>query len=484
MRRTWLIFSQAVTVAVAVLFVVATLKPEWLPRRADGAGTVTVLPSLPSLSSPAEPAALPAGATVFSYSAAARRATPAVVSITARKAPPRQAQSNDPWFRFFFGDGAQQQPQVGLGSGVVVTPDGYLLTNNHVIEGADDIEVQLADGRTATAKLVGTDPETDVAVLKIELDKLPAIAFGNTDNLQVGDVVLAIGNPFGLNQTVTSGIISAVSRSAGGVNDSNFFIQTDAAINPGNSGGALVSLDGRLIGINTAIYSQTGGSVGIGFATPSNIVARMVTLGEAGGKIVRPWLGINMQRVTADLAAGFGLARPAGLVVKEVFPDGPGAKAGLRRNDVIVALRDMPIDDEASLRFRLATLNVDSTVPVKVIRGGKEVVVSLTLAAPPENPPREKTLLDGRQPLAGASVVNMSPAMADELNLVEWRNGVMVVEIKPGAYAGRFTRPGDMIVSINGQEVKSVADLKKQIAAGVASITISRDGMTNTVQFR
>ena len=422
----------------------------------------------------------------FSYAPIVKRVSPAVVNIyttTTARAPRRLP------FPF---PGMPLPPQAGervqnsLGSGVLVKSDGLIVTNAHVVKGAEEIRVVLADRREFEAKLVTQDERYDLALLRLDTngESFPHLDMRDSDSVEVGDVVLAIGNPFGLNQTVTSGIISAVSRSAGGVNDSNFFIQTDAAINPGNSGGALVSLDGRLIGINTAIYSQTGGSVGIGFATPSNIVARMVTLGEAGGKIVRPWLGINMQRVTADLAAGFGLARPAGLVVKEVFPDGPGAKAGLKRNDVIVALRDMPIDDEASLRFRLATLNVDSTVPVKVIRGGKEVVVNLTLAAPPETPPRERTLLDGRQPLAGASVVNMSPAMADELNLVEWKNGVMVVEIKPGAYAGRFTRPGDMIVSVNGQDVKSVADLKKQIAAGVGSITISRDGMTNTVQFR
>lgn len=296
--------------------------------------------------------------------------------------------------------------------------------------------------------------------------------------------MLAIGNPFGLNQTVTSGIISAVARSAGGVNDSSFFIQTDAAINPGNSGGALVSLDGRLIGINTAIYSQSGGSVGIGFATPSNIVNRMVALGETGGRIVRPWMGMNMQRVTSDIAAGLNLNRPAGLVVKEVFPGGPGAHAGFRRNDVIVALKDQPIDDEASLRFRLATLQVGTTVPVKVIRGGKEEVINMKLAAPPEDPPRDLADLDGRQPLSGASVANMSPAVADELGLVEWRPGVIVMEIKPGSYAGRFVRSGDMILGINGQEVHNVAELKKRIAGGVASVSIGREGMVSTVQFR
>jgi S1-C subfamily serine protease len=283
---------------------------------------------------------------------------------------------------------------------------------------------------------------------------------------------------------VTSGIVSAVARSAGGSNDSNFFLQTDAAINPGNSGGALVSLDGRLIGINTAIYSQSGGSVGIGFATPSNIVARMVAIGEQGGRIVRPWLGVSMQRVTPDLAAGFGLPRPAGLVVKEVFANGPGAAAGLKRNDVIVALRDQPIDDEASLRFRLSTLQVESIVPVRLVRAGKEMTVQLKLAAPPEDPPRDRSVLDGRQPLSGATVVNMSPAVAEELGLTEWRPGVTIVEVAPGAYAGRFVRPGDMILATNGQELKSVADLKKRIAAGISSISIGREGMVSTVQFR
>ncbi|HEX9556624.1 MAG TPA: trypsin-like peptidase domain-containing protein, partial [Reyranella sp.] len=363
---------------------------------------------------------------------------------------------------------------------------GLIVTNAHVVKGADEIRVVLADRREFEAKLATQDERYDLALLRIDTsgEKFPFLEMRDSDSIEVGDIVLAIGNPFGLNQTVTSGIISALARSAGGVNDSSFFIQTDAAINPGNSGGALVSLDGRLIGINTAIYSQNGGSVGIGFATPSNIVTRMVSIGEHGGRIVRPWLGMNMQRVTADLATGLNLQRPAGLVVKEVFPDGPGAHAGLKRNDVIIALKDQPIDDEASLRFRLATLQVDATVPVKIIRGGKEFVFEMKLAPPPETPPRDQAVLDGRQPLSGAAVANMSPAVADELGLVEWRPGVIVMEIKPGSFAGRFVRPGDMILGVNGQDVKNVADLKKHIAAGVASVSIGREGMVSTVQFR
>ncbi|MFZ5782999.1 MAG: Do family serine endopeptidase [Pseudomonadota bacterium] len=422
----------------------------------------------------------------YSYAPLVKRVSPAVVNIYTTTTARVQRRLLFPFPGMPTPPQGGERMQNSLGSGVLVRPDGLIVTNAHVVKGADEIRVVLADRREFEAKLITQDERYDLALLRIDTsgENFPYLDLRDSDSIEVGDIVLAIGNPFGLNQTVTSGIVSAAARSAGGVNDSNFFIQTDAAINPGNSGGALVSLDGRLIGINTAIYSQTGGSVGIGFATPSNIVARMVAIGEQGGRIVRPWLGINMQRVTADIAAGFGLARPAGLVVKEVFPGGPGAKAGLRRNDVIVGLRDQPIDDEASLRFRLATLQVGGTVPVKVIRGGKEMVFTLTLAAPPEDPPRDHSVLEGRQPLSGAGVVNMSPAVADELGLVEWRGGVVVMDIKPGSYAGRFVRPGDMILAVNGQEVKNVAELKKRIQKGVSSVSIAREGMVSTVQFR
>src|SRR5690349_11990849 len=310
----------------------------------------------------------------YSFAPVVKKVSPAVVNIYTTTTARVQRRLPFP-FPGMPQDGGQRV-QNSLGSGVLVKDDGLIVTNAHVVKGAEEIRVVLADRREFDAKLVTQDDRYDLALLHIDTagEKFPFLAMRDSDSIEVGDVVLAIGNPFGLNQTVTSGIISALARSAGGVNDSSFFIQTDAAINPGNSGGALVSLDGRLIGINTAIYSQNGGSVGIGFATPSNIVTRMVSIGEHGGRIVRPWLGMNMQRVTADLATGLNLQRPAGLVVKEVFPGGPGERAGLKRNDVIVALKDQPIDDEASLRFRLATLQVDATVPIKVIRGGKEFV--------------------------------------------------------------------------------------------------------------
>ncbi|WP_298834579.1 Do family serine endopeptidase [uncultured Piscinibacter sp.] len=385
MRRTWLIFSQAVTVAVAVLFVVTTLKPEWLPRW--GAATpepaTVLLPSPEPV--PAQPVALASGATASSYAPAARRATPAVVSITARKAPQRSAQSNDPWFRFFFGDGLQlQQPQVGLGSGVIVTPDGYLLTNNHVIEGADDIEVQLTDGRTATARLVGTDPETDVAVLKVQLDRVPAIRLGNTENLQVGDVVLAIGNPFGVGQTVTSGIVSALGRDQLGINTFENFIQTDAAINPGNSGGALVDVNGNLVGINTAIYSRSGGNMGIGFAIPVNTARQVMEGLIRDGQVTRGWIGVEPRDLTPEIAQTLNLAVRQGVLITGVLQGGPASSGGMRPGDVVVKVADKPVTTTAQLLNAVAALKPRETTVIAVQRGDRAVDLNVTVGQRPK----------------------------------------------------------------------------------------------------
>ncbi len=384
MRRTWLIFSQAVTVAVAVLFVVATLKPEWLPKRADGTSAVTVLPSLPA----AQPVAIAPG-TVNSYAPAARRATPAVVSITARKAPPRSSQSADPWFRFFFGDGVAQQPQTGLGSGVIVTPDGYLLTNNHVIEGADDIEVQLTDGRTATAKLVGTDPETDVAVLKIEIEQLPAISFGNTDNLQVGDVVLAIGNPFGVGQTVTSGIVSALGRDQLGINTFENFIQTDAAINPGNSGGALVDATGSLVGINTAIYSRNGGNMGIGFAIPVNTARQVMEGLIRDGQVTRGWIGVEPRELTPEIAETLRLPVRQGVLITGVLQSGPASEGGLRPGDVVTRVGETPVATTGQLLNAVAALKPRETATIAVQRGERALEVKVVVGQRPKSRARQ-----------------------------------------------------------------------------------------------
>lgn len=383
MRKTWLIFSQAVTVAVAVLFVVATLKPEWLQRR-----TASGLPAGISITT-VQPAPGGVTAAANSYSAAAKRATPAVVSITASKAPARSPHSNDPWFQFFFGDRArqmQQETQIGLGSGVIVSPEGYLLTNNHVIEGADEIEVQLLDGRRARAKVVGTDPETDVAVLKITLDKLPVITFGSTDTLQVGDVVLAIGNPFGVGQTVTSGIVSAIGRNQLGINTFENFIQTDAAINPGNSGGALVDATGNLLGINTAIYSRTGGSLGIGFAIPVSTAQQVMEGLIKDGQVRRGWIGVEPRDLTPEIAETFNLPIKEGVLITGVLQEGPASAGGIRPGDVVTKVADTPVTNTSQLLTAVAALKPQTPAVIQVQRGDKSLDLKVTVAQRPKTP--------------------------------------------------------------------------------------------------
>ena len=384
MRKTWLVFSQAVTVAVAVLFVVATLKPEWLRRGGNGA-----LPSIVSItSSPAQPLPVAlAGGAVTTYSAAAQRASPAVVSITASKAPARSARSDDPVFQFFFGDRSRQQrsePQIGLGSGVIVSGEGYLLTNNHVIEGADDIEVMLTDGRQARAKLVGTDPETDVAVLKLELDKLPTITFGDAEKLQVGDVVLAIGNPFDVGQTVTSGIVSALGRNKLGINVFENFIQTDAAINPGNSGGALVDAAGNLLGINTAIYSRTGGSLGIGFAIPVTTARQVMEALIRDGQVTRGFIGIEQRDLTPEIAQTLNLPVKQGVLVTGVLQSGPASAGGLRPGDVVVSVAGTPVTNSYQLLTAVASLKPNAVAAIGVQRGDKALNVDVTVGQRPK----------------------------------------------------------------------------------------------------
>ena len=384
MRKTWLLFSQAVTVALALLFVVATLKPDWLQR-----GSSPAAPSVIALTQSA-PQALPvalAGGAVTSYSAAAKRASPAVVSITASKAPPRRQRSDDPVFQFFFGDGSrlsQREPQVGLGSGVIVSGEGYLLTNNHVVEGADDIEVMLNDGRQARAKLVGTDPESDVAVLKIELDKLPAITFGDADKLEVGDVVLAIGNPFGVGQTVTSGIVSALGRNQLGINIFENFIQTDAAINPGNSGGALVDAVGNLLGINTAIYSRSGGSLGIGFAIPVSTAGQVMESLIKDGRVTRGWIGVEPRDLTPEIAQTLNLPIKEGVLITGVLRNGPASAGGLRPGDVVVTVANTPVANTAQLLGAVAALKPKSEAAIGVQRGSEALQLTVTVAQRPK----------------------------------------------------------------------------------------------------
>ena len=383
MRKTWLVFSQAVTVAVAVLFVVSTLKPEWVQRKSS-----LSLPSVPVVvAPPIQPAALGAGPAT-SYSGAARRASPAVVSITASKAPVRSPRSDDPVFQFFFGDRSQQgEPQVGLGSGVIVSSDGYLLTNHHVIEGADDVEVMLTDGRQARAKLVGTDPESDLAVLKIDLDRLPAIAFGDADQLQVGDVVLAIGNPFGVGQTVTSGIISALGRNQLGINTFENFIQTDAAINPGNSGGALVDTNGALLGINTAIYSRTGGSLGIGFAIPVSTARQVMDGLIKDGQVTRGWIGVEPRDLTPEIAQTLNLPIKQGVLITGVLQSGPASTGGLTPGDVVVKIAGVPVANTSQLLNAVAALKPQAVAVIGVQRGARVLDVNVTVAQRPKAKP-------------------------------------------------------------------------------------------------
>jgi Do/DeqQ family serine protease len=392
MRKTWLIFSQAVTVALAVLFVVATLKPEWLKRGSGG----TMLPSIVSINQAAQvqPVALTPSGSSTGYSAAARRATPAVVSITASKAPPqRNPHGEDPWFKFFFGDqgqGQPQQPQVGLGSGVIVSSDGYLLTNNHVIEGADDIEVQLPDGRQAKAKVVGADLETDVAVLKISLDKLPVITFGSVETAQVGDVVLAIGNPFGVGQTVTSGIVSALGRNQLGINTFENFIQTDAAINPGNSGGALVDANGNLLGINTAIYSRSGGSLGIGFAIPVSTAKQVMEGLIRDGQVTRGWIGVEPRDLTPEIAETFNLPIKQGVLITGVLQSGPASVGGLRPGDVVVKVAETPVTNTVQLLAAVAALKPQASAVIGIQRGEKAIDLKVVVAQRPKTQARRE----------------------------------------------------------------------------------------------
>jgi len=381
MRRTWLIFSQAVTVAVAVLFVVATLKPEWLQR-----GAMSGTPNVVSIITSPATGASGATPTGVSYAPAAKRAAPAVVSITASKAPARGPRSDDPLFEFFFGGHGrlQREPQVGLGSGVIVSPQGYLLTNNHVIDGADDIEVMLADGRQARAKVVGTDPETDVAVLKIELERLPAITFGDADNLQVGDVVLAIGNPFGIGQTVTSGIVSALGRDTLRINTFENFIQTDAAINPGNSGGALVDTNGTLLGINTAIYSRSGGSLGIGFAIPVSTARQVMESLIKEGQVTRGFLGVEQRELTPEIAETLNLPIKRGVLITGVQQSGPASAGGLRPGDVVVRVADTPVSNPSQMLNLVAALKPQQVAAIGVQRGDQAIELKVTIGQRPK----------------------------------------------------------------------------------------------------
>ena len=433
----------------------------------------------------------------LSFAPLVKKAAPAVVNIYTRRVVEQVFRSplfDDPFFRRFFGDTVggggrrQRRQQNSLGSGVLLTADGMIVTNHHVIAGADEITVALSDRREFEATLVLDDERTDLAVLKIEADgeKLPHLTLRDSDDLEVGDLVLAIGNPFNVGQTVTSGIVSALARTGIGVSDYQFFIQTDAAINPGNSGGALISMDGRLVGVNTAIYSKTGGSLGIGFAVPSTMVRAVLASAKAGLQHVkRPWLGAATQALSAEIAASLGMKRPRGVMVRTLFPDGPADRAGMAVGDVILAIDGHAVASPKALNFRLGTRVIGKAARLEIWHGGGTRSLTLKLAAAPEKPAREITGLAGRQPLAGTTVANLSPALAEELGLDTLDSGVIILEIDPRSPARRFRfRKGDRVLQVNKTRIGLVADLVAVLKEPVEEwrITMQRGDKVHTIR--
>jgi serine protease Do len=436
-----------------------------------------------------------AGEVQLSYAPLVREVAPGVVNIYTRRVV-RQRQSpfpfDDPFFERFFGERLFGMPrervQNSLGSGVIVEAGGLIVTNHHVVEGSDEITVALADRREFAATLVGTDERTDLALLRIDSapETLPFLELGDSDRLQVGDLVLAIGNPFGVGQTVTSGIVSALARTGVGVSDVGSFIQTDAAINPGNSGGALVTLDGKVVGINTAIFSRSGGSIGIGFAIPSNLVRVVIDAIAAGGRAVRPWFGVGGQAATQDLAESLGLDRPLGVLINEIHPLSPAGRAGLRIGDVVTAIDAHEVFDPQGLRYRIATRPIGDTVTLAVVRDGATLTLSVPLIAPPEHPPRDIRSLGGRHPMTGAAVANLSPAFAEELNIDSNKTGVIVLEVKGGPAARLGLKPGDIVVRVGETVIDTTESLVAALERSRAEwrIVINRGGETMSVVVR
>jgi Do/DeqQ family serine protease len=417
----------------------------------------------------------------LSFAPVAARAAPAVVNVYAQRVV--RGMSRDP----FFGRFSAPRIEQSLGSGVIVRSDGVIVTNNHVIEGAQALKVVLADRREFDAELLLADPRVDLAVLRINAggERLPTLDFANTADAAVGDLVLAIGNPYGLEQTVTSGIISALARTDVGISDYAFFIQTDAAINRGNSGGALVDMNGALVGINSAIFSETGGSNGIGFAIPSEMVRRVVESAASGGRtVVRPWLGARVESVTQERARELGLPRPEGVVVTELYPRSAGERAGLRSGDVILTVAGAEVRDSGGVRYQFATQRPGSRVPLTVLRGGRQMTLSASAEAPPGGTPQARTL-SGRHPLSGAVVVTLTPATAEASGLDPFKAGVFIQELDRRGVAARIGfRPGDIIDAINGAAIRDAAQLDRAMAQSTSwVIGVERNGQRAEIRF-
>jgi Do/DeqQ family serine protease len=425
----------------------------------------------------------------LSYAPIVQRVAPAVVNVYAQHVVENQNPFlADPFFRQFFGGVPREQVERSLGSGVIVDPTGLVVTNYHVIAGASEVKVALADKREYDAEIMLKDQRSDLAVLRIKgaNERFPVLEFANSDELQVGDVVLAIGDPFGVGQTVTHGIVSAVARTQVGNGDYQFFIQTDAAINPGNSGGALVDMNGRLAGINSEIYSRSGGSEGIGFAIPSNMVRVVVASAKSGSAAVkRPWLGAKLQEVTPEIADSLGLKRPSGALVASVVSDSPAAHAGIKTGDLIVTVDGVTIEDPNAFDYRFATKPLGGTAQVGLVRNGRETVVAVALQPLPDMP-RDEVEIRGRSPFLGATVANLSPALADELRLDPQTAGVVITKVADGSTAQSIGfQPGDIVVSVNNQKIERSADLDRIAGTGSRQwrITIQRGGQQISVMF-
>ena len=423
-----------------------------------------------------------------SFAPVVRRAAPAVVNISSKRMVRQQV---DPFWELFGLGAPRNRIEGSLGSGVIVRADGVIVTNNHVVEGGTEITVALADRREFPARVMLADPRTDLAILKIDVpagEKLPTLTIDESPDSQVGDLVLAIGDPFGVGQTVTNGIISALNRTADPNGDSGAYIQTDAAINPGNSGGALIDMDGDLIGVNSFILSRSGTSSGVGFAIPAPVVRRVVETAMNGGRaVVRPWVGARLQSVTPDIAKSLGLARPAGALVADIWPGGAAEQAGLKQGDVVTSVDGGPVVDAAALNYAVATHRPGETLKINVRRGAGDQVLSLRAEAPPATPARDEKLVSGQNPFEGATVVNLSPAVAEELGLDPFgAKGVLISKVDGGAAQRVGLKPGDVIRSINGRSILTVRDLTGAVAtaARVWQVTIERGGQQVTATFR
>jgi len=429
-----------------------------------------------------------AGAVKLSFAPIVKMVAPAVVNVFATRMVAAQPMSpflDDPFFRKFFGNpdfGApRQRAERSLGSGVIIDASGIIITNNHVIKDADEVRIVLADKREFDTEIVLKDERTDLAVLRVLKPgaQFPSVEFADSDDLEVGDLVLAIGNPFGVGQTVTSGIVSALARTRVGVTDYQFFVQTDAAINPGNSGGALIDMNGHLVGINTAIFSRSGGSNGIGFAIPSNMVRVVAQSARQGGRVLRPWLGASMQTVTSDIAESLGLDRPRGALITRVVKGGPAERAGLQVGDLLTAIDGIEVEDPNGFGYRFATKGVSGKTEFTVNRNGQERRLSVTLAPAPERP-LDKREIPGRSPFAGAIVSNISPALSEELGLHDQSSGALIIGIRQGSTAQRVGLVlGDIVVEVNGREIRTsrdLADVSERDDVHLWRIAISREG--------